>query len=695
MIPELGHFALVLALLLALIQSSLPLVGAARGDAGLMAVARPAALGQFAAIALAFLALSYAHIVSDFTVGNVVANSHSTKPLLYRIAGVWGNHEGSMVLWVLILALFGGLVAAFGANLPPSLRARVLAVQGMIGVGFLLFILATSNPFLRVDPPPLDGNDLNPILQDPGLAFHPPMLYFGYVGFSMAFSFAVAALIEGRVDAAWARWVRPWTLAAWCGLTLGIALGSWWAYYELGWGGWWFWDPVENASLMPWLAGTALLHSAIVVEKRDALKSWTILLAILTFGLSLIGTFLVRSGVLTSVHAFANDPARGVFILILLVVAIGGSLTLYAVRAPALKPGGLFAPVSREGALVLNNLLLTTAAATVFIGTLYPLFLEAIGGGTVSVGPPFYDATFVPLMAPLVAAMAVGPLLAWKRGDLAGALGRLLAAAAVAAGLVAAAAYVHRGGPALALLGVALSAWAILGALSEFAERIRLFRVPVAESGRRALGLPRSAWGMTLAHIGLGVAIAGMTGSAWREERIDSLRPGDSVTVAGYTVAFEGVEPVDGPNYAAARGRFTVTRDGEMVARMRPEKRRYMVTRVTTTEAAIHTNWLADLYVVLGEPQPAAQGVAGASAGSGSAAPAGGPEASAPPSSDAGLGGAWSVRIYHTPLAPWIWLGALVMAAGGAVSLSDRRLRVGAPARRRYPVVPASAQPAE
>ncbi|HRK95884.1 MAG TPA: heme lyase CcmF/NrfE family subunit, partial [Rhodospirillales bacterium] len=418
MIVELGHFALILALAVAVVQGVVPLVGAWRNDQALMDVARTAALAQFGLVALAFAALMHAHATSDFSVVNVFENSHSSKPLLYKLSGTWGNHEGSMLLWVLILTIFGAAVGAFGANLPAGLRARALAVQSWIAVGFYLFIVLTSNPFERLIPAPIDGRGLNPLLQDPGLAFHPPFLYLGYVGFSMAFSFAIAALIEGRVDAAWARWVRPWTLAAWMFLTIGITLGSWWAYYELGWGGWWFWDPVENASLMPWLAGTALLHSATVVEKRDALKGWTVFLAIVTFGLSLLGTFLVRSGVLTSVHAFAVDPARGVFILGLLVIIIGGSLALFAWRGPALRGGGLFQPISREGALLLNNLLLGTATASVLLGTLYPLMLEAVGGGKVSVGPPFFNAVFIPLMVPLVAAMAVGPLLAWKRADL-------------------------------------------------------------------------------------------------------------------------------------------------------------------------------------------------------------------------------------------------------------------------------------
>ena len=659
MIAELGHFALVLALVLAITQSLVPLIGAARGNDAWMAVGRPVALAQFGAVSIAFGALTAAYLVSDFSVANVAANSHSAKPLLYKITGVWGNHEGSLLLWVLILALFGALVAVFGDNLRDTLRARVVAVQGMIGVGFLLFTLATSNPFLRLDPAPIDGRDLNPLLQDPGLAFHPPLLYLGYVGFSIAFSFAIAALIEGRVDAAWARWVRPWTLAAWCGLTMGIALGSWWAYYELGWGGWWFWDPVENASLMPWLLGTALLHSSVVVEKRDALKSWTILLAILTFGLSLLGTFLVRSGVLTSVHAFAVDPARGIFILVLLILAVGGALTLYAMRAPSLKAGGLFAPLSREGALVLNNLLLSTATATVFIGTLYPLLLQAIGGGQVSVGPPFFNATFLPLMIPLVAAMAVGPLMAWKRGDLPGALGRLKMAAVLTLVVVLGAAYAHSGGPVLALVGMAAAAWAVVGAVVELAERIGLFRVPLAASWSRAKGLPRSAWGLTLAHAGVGIAIAGMTAStAWESERIELMRPGDTLQIAGYDVTFHGVQRADGPNYLADQGELEVTVDGRHVATLTPQKRWYPVAQMATTEAAIHTTWLADIYAALG---------------------------------DARDDGAWTVRLHHHPLVPWIWLGSCVMTLGGMISLADRRLRVGAPVRRRLRPAPAAA----
>jgi cytochrome c-type biogenesis protein CcmF len=645
MIVETGHFALTLALAVALVQASLPMIGAARGNAAWMALARPAAAVQLAAVAVAFAALTQAYVTSDFSVANVVANSHSAKPLLYKFTGVWGNHEGSLLLWSLILALFGAAVAAFGGNLPPALRARVLSVQAMIAIGFLCFMLFTSNPFARVFPPPPDGNDLNPLLQDPGLAFHPPFLYLGYVGFSITFAFAIAALIEGRVDATWARWVRPWALAAWSFLTVGIALGSWWSYYELGWGGWWFWDPVENASFMPWLAGTALLHSSIVCEKREALKSWTVLLAIVAFSFSLLGTFLVRSGVLTSVHAFASDPTRGVFILAFLVLVIGGSLTLYALRAPKLRAGGVFAPVSREGLLVLNNLLFATAAATVLLGTLYPLFIDALDAGKVSVGPPYFNAVFIPLMTPLIVLAGATPLMPWKRGDLAGVLGRLKAAFAAAALAALAVLVFASRGPTLAALGMALAAWLAASVLLEWAERVRLFHAPLPESLRRARALPRAAYGMSLAHLGAAIVVAGITASsAWRIESFQLMRPGDAVQVAGYDVAFRGVEPVDGPNYTAQRARFTVTRDGRPVAELLPEKRNYPVAQMPTTEAAIHTTWLADLYAVIG---------------------------------DADGKGGYSTRIYYNPLVPWIWLGAIVMALGGATSLSDRRHRIG------------------
>jgi cytochrome c-type biogenesis protein CcmF len=652
MTVELGLYALALALAVALVQGTLPMLGAARRNAPLMAVADSAALAQFLLIAVSFGCLMHAYVVSDFSVLNVALNSHSAKPMLYKVAGTWGNHEGSMLLWVLILTLFGAAVAAFGRNLPPGLRARALAVQAWIAIGFYLFMLFTSNPFARLQPPAIDGQGLNPLLQDPGLAFHPPFLYLGYVGFSMAFSFAVAALIEGRVDASWARWVRPWTLAAWTFLTCGIALGSWWAYYELGWGGWWFWDPVENASLLPWLSGTALLHSAIVVEKRDALKGWTVFLAIVTFSLSLLGTFLVRSGVLTSVHAFAVDPARGVFILALLVIVIGGSFALFAWRGPQLPAGGLFRPVSREGGLLLNNLLLSAAAASVLLGTLYPLLLEATGGEKVSVGPPFFNAVFLPLMAPLVVAMAVGPLLPWKRADLLPALGRLWFAGAAALGAAAVGLAFYHGRSLTGLLGLALAAWLFAGTLIELARRVGLFSTGLGGSLRRAAGLPRATWGMTLAHAGLAVAIAGMTASAvWKEERIQMMKPGDRVEVGGYMLTLLDAEEVPGPNYDALRGRFAVAdEDGEPFTVLTPEKRFYPVEGRDTTEAAIRSTIAGDLYAVIGEPQ---------------------------------AGGGFVTRLYFEPLVPWIWGGIGLMVLGGLVSLSDRRHRVGAPARSR------------
>ena len=651
MIAEIGHFALVLALFVAFVQGTLPLIGAARGIAPWVALARPAAAAQLILIAIAFAALTHAYVTSDFSVYNVAENSHSAKPMIYKISGVWGNHEGSMLLWVLILATFGAAVALFGNNLPPTLRARALAVQALLAVGFLAFILFTSNPFERLLPAPPDGQGLNPLLQDPGLAFHPPFLYLGYVGFSMAFSFAMAALIEGRVDAAWARWVRPWTLVAWSFLTTGIALGSWWAYYELGWGGWWFWDPVENASFMPWLVGTALLHSSIVVEKRDTLKGWTIFLAILAFAFSLLGTFLVRSGILTSVHTFASDPSRGTFILGLLVIYIGGAFALFAWRGPTLKSGGLFRPISREGGLVVNNLILTVATAAVLLGTLYPLLLDALGGGKISVGPPFFNAVFVPLMVPLIAVMAVGPLLPWKRADVGGALQRLTVAMAVAVTVVLATWLVYDRGTLLAGFGMGLAAWLFVGALVEFAGRIQLGRAPFGESLRRLARLPRSAFGMTLAHAGFAIVVAGVTASsAWKTESVQAMRPGDTVSVGGYEYTFEGARRTQGPNYIADRGTFTVRKDGAVFVVLYPEKRSYPVEKNQTTEAAIHPTFLGDLYAVIGDP-----------AGN----------------------GAYVTRIYFNPLVAWMWTGVLVMVGGGVVSLTDRRLRIGAPSRAR------------
>ena len=647
MIAEGGHYALVLAFGLALIQSTVPILGARWRDVALMNVARSTAVAQLLFVAASFAALVTLHVSSDFSVINVFENSHSMKPLIYKITGVWGNHEGSMLLWVSILALFGGLVAMFGNNLPTSLRAYVLAVQAWIASAFYLFILMTSNPFLRIANPPIEGQDLNPVLQDIGLAVHPPMLYLGYVGFSISFSFAIAALIEGRIDAAWARWVRPWTLVAWIFLTLGIAMGSYWAYYELGWGGWWFWDPVENASLMPWLAGTALLHSLVVMEKRNALKVWTILLSILAFSLSLLGTFLVRSGVLTSVHAFANDPRRGVFILLILCIFIGGSLALYVFRASSLKQGGLFAPISREGALVLNNLLLTTACATVFVGTLYPLALEVMTGEKISVGAPFFNLTFGPLFVPLLIAVPFGPLLAWKRGDLLAAAQRLIAAGIVALIIVALVYAWTAGGSTFAPLAIGLAFFVIVGALIDTTERIGLFRIPFGNALRRAQGLPRSAWGTLFAHAGVGIALIGIVcETTWNSENIRTMKPGDVTNVAGYSLKLESLTSSQGPNYREMATKFSVLVDGQPIATMTPSKRNFTTRGATTTEAALLSRGASQLYISLG---------------------------------DIGADNTVTVRIYHKPLVLLIWFGPVLMAFGGMLSLSDRRLRVGAP----------------
>ncbi|WP_173931153.1 heme lyase CcmF/NrfE family subunit [Chelativorans sp. Marseille-P2723] len=648
---ELGHFALVLALALALVQSFAPLVGARLGHSALMRMGEPAAITVFGLTAAAFAALTFAYVQSDFSVLNVWENSHSAKPLLFKITGTWGNHEGSMLLWVLILALFGALVAAFGRNLPPTLRANVLAVQGLIATAFLLFILLTSNPFTRLVPPPIEGRDLNPILQDIGLAIHPPLLYLGYVGFSISFSFAVAALIDGRVDAAWARWVRPWTLAAWAFLTGGIAMGSYWAYYELGWGGFWFWDPVENASFLPWLSGTALLHSAIVMEKRSALKIWTVLLAILTFSLSLLGTFLVRSGVLTSVHAFATDPSRGVFILAILVFFIGGALALFALRAAALTPGGLFHPISREGALVLNNLLLTTAAATVLVGTLYPLLVEALTGEKISVGAPFFNLTFIPLFLPLLAAVPFGPLLAWKRGDLLAATQRLQVAFALSAICSLAGYLLIDRASALSAIGMALGLWLVLGAVTDLALKAGIGKVAPRMALRRLVGLPLSMFGTALAHAGLGLTVLGIVCVTTLEvERILVMRPGETVEIADYHLRFDNMGPFTGPNYTEDRAAFTLFSGGVVRGEIISSKRLYTARGMPTTEAGIRTIGLSQLYVSIGDNV-----------------------------SDDGL----VVRVWWKPMVTLIWLGAVVMMVGGAVSLMDRRLRVGVPAPRR------------
>jgi cytochrome c-type biogenesis protein CcmF len=648
MIPELGHYALMLALGLALIQGTMPIVGTRTNDPVLMSMAAPTALAQFFFVAVAFVSLAVCYVTSDFSVLNVFENSNSHMPFIYRLTSVWGNHEGSMMLWVSILAFFGALVAVFGTNLPAVLKANALAVQAWIAAAFHLFILTTSNPFVRIPQAPFEGRDLNPILQDPGLAFHPPMLYLGYVGFSIAFSFAIAALLEGRIDAAWARWVRPWVLGAWMCLTLGIAGGSYWAYYELGWGGFWFWDPVENASLMPWLAGTALLHSAVVMEKRGALKVWTILLAILTFSLSLIGTFLVRSGVLTSVHAFATDPTRGIFILAILVVFIGGALALFGWRAPFLKQGGLFAPISREGALVFNNLFLTTACATVFVGTLYPLALEALTGEKISVGAPFFNSTFGPLFIPLLMVMPFGPLMGWKRGDLVGAAQRLMAAALLGALAIAAAFAIEQGGPVLAPFGAGIAVFVMAGAITDIAERTLFMRVPFRASLQRAIGLPRSAWGTAFAHFGIGVTLLGIVAvTAWGGERIAEVKIGDSLDIAHYRLTLDGLFNREGPNYRDMVGRFTVRRmNGEYIGVMEPSRRSFPDRNMTTTEAALMTRGVSQLYLSLGDPGPNDQ---------------------------------VAVRLYFKPHVLLIWLGAAIMFAGGALSLSDRRLRVGAP----------------
>jgi cytochrome c-type biogenesis protein CcmF len=657
-IVELGHLALILAFLVAAVQAVVPLVGAHRGWADWMRVAVPAASVQLALTAFAFLALMWAFVTSDFSVRLVAENSHSMKPMLYKVAGTWGNHEGSMMLWMLILTLFGAMVAWWGENLPPALKARVLGVQATIAVAFFAFILLTSNPFVRLPAPPFDGNDLNPLLQDPGLAFHPPFLYLGYVGLSMAYSFAIAALLEGRVDAAWARWVRPWTLLAWVFLTIGIAFGSIWAYYELGWGGWWFWDPVENVSFMPWLVSCALLHSAIVVEKRDTLKSWTILLAILAFSFSLVGAFIVRSGVITSVHSFANDPERGVFLLLILGAFIGGSLVLYAWRAPVLKSDAVFATVSRESGLVVNNLLLVVATFVVFVGTVWPLGVETLTGRKVSVGAPFFDLAFTPFMIAIAMVLPPLALLPWKRGSLGRALRQLRGALALALALGVLAWTVQTGRSALAPVGAALAAWLVFGAFTEIAERIRLGRAPLPETIRRAVNLPRADWGKALAHSGLGVTIFGVAAiTAWATEDIRVALPGERFPVGAYELRLDGVAHARGPNYDADRATVTVLRDGREITTLHPEKRLYDVQRMGTTEAAIDRGLTRDLYVALGEPQ----------------------------------GDGWALRTYVKPFSNWIWLGAMIMAAGGVVSLTDRRYRVGAPARR----APRAAVPAE
>jgi len=627
MIVEIGFFALILALSAAVVQAVFPMIGAARSDRILMDMAKPAAIIQFVLVAIAFGALTYCHVVSDFSVLNVADNSHADEPLLYKVSGVWGNHEGSMLLWELVLTIYGMTVAVFGSKFPTVLHARALAVQSMISVGFLLFIIFISNPFARLYPVPLNGNGLNPLLQDPGLAFHPPVLYLGYTGFSMAFSFAIAALIEGKVDAVWARLVRLWTLAAWSFLTLGIAGGSWWAYYTLGWGGWWYWDPVENAAFMPWLTGTALLHALIVVEKRDVMKAWTILLSIITFSLALLGTFLVRSGVLISVHSFAADPSRGVFILCILAVVTGGSLILFAMRAHTLKDGGVFSPVSREGGLLFNNVFLAAATGSVFLGTLYPLFADVLNLGKVSVGAPFFNAVFIPMMIPAVLAIPVGMALAWKRGDFWSSLRRLRIAgfiAVLAMLLVWLLTFeIHDRFAGAAYMGLAV--WVFAGCLTGL-------------SFRRILKLPSSSYGMIISHIGVSLLIVGIVGSSlWRVEKIQIMRLGETVRVAGYDLTLKNVEEgLQGHNYIYSHGVFIVESKGEFVAEIKPEKRLYAQPPMLTTNADIRTTLAGSLYAVI---------------------------------TDVDGKGGYITRLYYDPLVVWIFIGAFFIAGGGFLSL--------------------------
>ena len=672
MITEIGHFALILAALVGLAQTVVPLVGAHKGWRGWMSMADPAATVQLILVGFSFAALTYAFVVSDFSLKLVVANSHSDKPMLYKITGVWGNHEGSMLLWLLILVLFGACASWFGGNLPAFLRARVLGVQAAVSVAFYAFILLTSNPFERLEFPPFNGQDLNPLLQDPGLAFHPPFLYLGYVGLSMSFSFAIAALLEGRVDAAWGRWVRPWTLAAWLFLTIGIALGSWWAYYELGWGGFWFWDPVENASFMPWLLAAALLHSAIVVEKRESLKAWTILLAILAFGFSLLGTFIVRSGVLTSVHAFANDPERGVFILMILAFFVGGGLLLFAIRAKTMEAKGVFSTVSRETALVANNVLLAVSCFVVFVGTIWPLIIELMStnamwtfGGRlvqnpfyaiglfdrpeqVSVGPPFFDAAFTPFFVILSIILPVGAVLAWKRGTLAKAAKPMVPVAILALACGGLAFAIQTGRTSLGPIGVVLGVWVVGGAAMDI--WLRTGRGALSERMGRLTRLPRADWGKFTAHSGMGItvfAVAALT--AWEAEDIRIAQIGDRWAVGIHEVELVDVVSIQGPNYFAQGGDMQVYRNGRDVGHLFPEKRIYSVAQMPTTEAGIRNGILRDVYVVLGDPQE---------------------------------GGGWAVRTYIKPFANWIWGGSILMAIGGIISLTDRRLRVAAGAAK-------------
>ncbi|WP_068087645.1 heme lyase CcmF/NrfE family subunit [Polycladidibacter stylochi] len=647
MIIELGHYALILALVVSALQSVLPVWGALKHDTRLTATAPTLAYLSFALVLLAFLALTHAYITSDFSVFNVFENSHTDKPLIYKISGVWGNHEGSILLWVLILVLFGALVAAFGKNLPAELKATTLGTQGWVSFAFLLFVVTASNPFLRLEQPPVQGQDLNPMLQDIGLAIHPPLLYIGYVGFSIVFSFASAALLLGRLDAAWARWVRPWVLASWIFLTLGIAMGSYWAYYELGWGGWWFWDPVENASFMPWLTGTALMHSALVMEKRDSLKVWTVFLAIVTFSLSLLGTFLVRSGVLTSVHAFAVDPARGIFILTILIIFICGSLALFAMRAPLLRKGGIFAPISREGALVMNNLFLTTATAAVFFGTLYPLILEAATGDKISVGAPFFNLTFAPIMVPVLIMMPFGQLLAWKRGDLWGVTQRLTGAFVLTLLSAIALGWWMGGNHIFAVIGFGFALWAIFGSLWEIWDRVQLKKVGPVRAWKRFWGLPKTVWSTALGHLGIGLTALGIvTTSVYETETVLVMKPGETRQIGEYDVTYKGNRDHEGPNYVERVAYFDLKQDNKFLHEMAPTKRVYNASGRPMSETSIVSFGFSQVYFAVGDE-----------------------------TEDGGI----VTRIYHKPLILLIWIGCLVMSLGGFIGMIDRRLRVGAP----------------
>ncbi len=640
MIPELGHLSLIMALCMALILGTLPILGSVRSVPGWIAVARPAAYGQLLFMALSYGCLTYSFLVHDFSVAYTAQNSNTALPTLYLISGVWGAHEGSLLLWAFTLTIWTAALAFFSRSIPDYIVAKVLGVMGLVSIGFILFLLLTSNPFARLFPVPVEGRDLNPLLQDPGLAIHPPMLYMGYVGFSVAFAFAIAALIEGRLDAAWARWSRPWTSIAWMFLTIGITLGSWWAYYELGWGGWWFWDPVENASFMPWLVGTALIHSLAATEKRGVFKTWTVLLAIFAFSLSLLGTFLVRSGVLTSVHAFASDPARGLFILCFLAVVVGGSLLLYAFRAPNVKTSASFELISRESALLINNVLLVVTAASILLGTLYPLIIDALGLGKISVGPPYFNAMFIPLMAPLAFVVGLGVLLRWKKDNLQALFAgvRWILPGCVLLGLVL---------PLLmpfyslaAAFGLTLALWTVAVSLLAFYQRL----ASRGFSWQRLSGIPAGFYGMTAAHLGIAVFVTGITlTSVYSLEKDVRMAPEDQLDMAGYVFQFHGVKETEGPNYTAEQGFLTVSHEGEIVAQLKPQKRVYRVQKMPMTEAAIDAGVFRDLFVAIGEPL--------------------------------GTDEAWSLRVYYKSFIRWIWFGGLMMAFGGLLAACDRRYK--------------------